>query len=89
MSRAPQPDTSGQHDAEHEREPGEPGATGGVGGRAPAAADPTKITSETVAERAERRRAWARGVVKDFPPWSDQQFREASAALGYRLKQRE
>ena len=40
-------------------------------------------------ERVERRRAWARELVKSFPPWSEQQFREASAALGYRLKERE
>lgn len=41
------------------------------------------------AVRVERLRAWARGVVASFPPWSEQQWREVNAALGYRLKERE
>lgn len=39
--------------------------------------------------RAERLRAWARAVAASFPPWSDEQWQEVNAALGYRLRRRE
>lgn len=41
------------------------------------------------AARVERLRVWARGVAASFPPWSDGQWQEVNAALGYRLRRRE
>jgi hypothetical protein len=38
------------------------------------------------AERVERLRAWARAWVEQSPPWSERQWKEVNAVLGYRLK---
>lgn len=57
-------------------EPGETGAGDGAG---------ESESSRREAERVERLRAWARAQVEQSPPWSERQWREVNAVLGYRL----
>jgi len=52
----------------------------------------TDSSSETGVEDdedSEDLKAWARRWVDSFPPWSDEQWREINAALGYRLKHKD
>ena len=48
--------------------------------------DPSPETSVEDDKGSEDLKAWARRWVDSSPPWSDKQWREINAALGYRLK---
>ena len=60
------------------------GGSGAVGSSGVA-----EVSGDGQDSEAEALRAWARAQAESFPPWSEQQWKDINAVLGYKLRERE